>query len=29
MRSIFHLASKIRDLDEIKSFRSPDAVFAT
>jgi extradiol dioxygenase family protein len=29
MRSIFHLAFNVRDLDEIKSFGSLDAVFAT
>jgi hypothetical protein len=29
MRSIFHLAFKARDLDEVKGFRSLDAVYAT
>jgi extradiol dioxygenase family protein len=29
MRSIFHLAFDVRDPDQVKGFRSLDAVFAT
>jgi extradiol dioxygenase family protein len=29
MRSIFHLAFDVRDLHQVKGFRSLDAVFAT